>query len=69
MQNLAATYNLCIFRLYGAAEHGKGLIHAMSSFWVKAILRRDVTFDRWFADIQEICSYMIDGGDKECPIP
>lgn len=31
MQNLAATYNLCIFRLYGAAEHGKGLIHAMSS--------------------------------------
>ena len=65
MQNLAANYNLHIFRLYGAAEHGKGLIDAMSSLWVKAILRRDVvTLDMWFAEIQKICYYLINWGDE-----
>ena len=46
MQLLANTYNAVIIRIYGAAGHGKGLIDVMSSFGVKAILRRDiVAFD------------------------
>ena len=42
MQNLANKYNVTIVRIFGAAGHGKGLIDAMSSFGVKAILRRDI---------------------------
>ena len=42
MMNISNKYNVRIIRIYGAAGHGKGLIDAMSSFGVKAILRRDI---------------------------
>ena len=45
--------------LYGAAGHGKGLIDAMSSFGVKAILRRDA----WFANRDELCNHLRMRGD------
>ena len=37
MTNLSNKYNVQIICIYGAASHGKGLIHAMSSFGVKVI--------------------------------
>ena len=59
MQNLANKYNVTIVRIFGAAGHGKGLIDAMSSFGVKAILRRDiVTKDDWFSNTQEIIEHL-----------
>ena len=40
-------------------------IDAISSIWVKTIFRHDVfTLDRWFADGQEIRSYLIDLGNE-----
>ena len=58
-QDLANEFNVRIIRLYGAAGHGKGLIDAMSNFGVKSILRRNiVTHDVWFANSDEICSYL-----------
>ena len=59
MQQLADDYNVKIVRIYGAAGHGKGLIDAMSSFGVKAILRRDIiAVDKWFNYSNEICDYL-----------
>ena len=54
-----------IVRLYGAAGHGKGLIDAMSSFGVNAILRRDIiTADAWFANRDELCNHLRMRGDR-----
>ena len=40
-------------------------IRAISRFWVKTIFPHDVfTLDRWFADGQEICSYLTDQGNE-----
>ena len=59
MQNLANKYNVTIVRIFAAAGYGKGLIDAMSSFGVKAILRRDiVTKDDWFSNTQEIIEHL-----------
>ena len=58
-QNLANKFNTRIIRIYGAAGHAKGLIDAMSSFGVKAILRRDIIAnDVWFQDSTEIVDYL-----------
>ena len=38
MMNLSNKYNVRIIRIYGAAGQGKGLIDAMYSFKIKAIL-------------------------------
>ena len=49
MMNLSNKYNVRIVCIYRAAGHGKRLLDAMSSFGVKAILRRDiVSHDCWF---------------------
>ena len=59
MQSLANTYNVRIVRLFGAAGHGKGLVDAMSSFCVKAILRRDIiSKNDWFSTSQEIVDHL-----------
>ena len=64
MHQLADKYNCTIIRIYGAAGHGKGLIDAMSSFGVKAILRRDIiSLDKWFANSAEIVDYLSLRGD------
>ena len=59
MVSLSNKYNVRIIRIYGAAAHDKGLIDAMSSFGVKAILRRDiVSHDCWFESSNDICEYL-----------
>ena len=64
-QQLADEYNVRIIRLYGAAGHGKGLIDAMSSFGVKALLRRDIiTADAWIANSDERCNHLRMRGDR-----
>ena len=56
MINLSNKYNVRIIRIYGVPGHGKGLIDAMSSFEVKAILRRDiVSHDCSFESSNDIC--------------
>ena len=59
MINLSNKYNVRVIRIYGAAGHGKGLIDALSSFGVKAILRRDiVSHDCWLESNNDICEYL-----------
>ena len=59
MINLSNKYNFRIIRIYGAAGHGKGLIDAVSSFGVKATLRRDiVSHDCWLESNNDICEYL-----------
>ena len=59
MINLSNKYNIRIIRINGAAGHGKGLIDAVSSFGVKAILRRDiVSHDCWLESNNDICEYL-----------
>ena len=58
MMNLSNKYNVRIIRIYGAARHGKRLVDTVSSFGVKAILRRDiVSHDCWFESSNDICEY------------
>ena len=58
-QNLANKYNVRIVRLYGAEEHGKELIDAMSSFGVNSILTKDiVTGDVWYKNSEEMCKHL-----------
>ena len=65
LQHLVDKYNCQIIRVHGAAGHGNGLIDAMSSFGVKAILKRDViAFDQWFQNSKEICDYLAIRGDQ-----
>ena len=59
MMNLFNRYKVPVIRIYGAAGNGKGLIDAMSSFGVQAILRRDiVSHDYWFGSSNSICQYL-----------
>ena len=59
MMNLSNKYNVRITRIYEVAGHGKGLIDAMSSFGVKAILRRGiVSHDCWFESSNNICEFL-----------
>ena len=59
MMNLSNKCNVRIIRIYGAAGNGKGLIDAMSSFGVKAILRQDiVSHGCWFQSSNDICVYL-----------
>ena len=49
IMNCSNKCNVRIFRIYRAAGHGKGLIDAMPSFGVKAILEGDiVSHNFWF---------------------
>ena len=59
MINLSNKYNVRVIHIYRAAGHGKGLIDAVSSFGVKAILRRDiVSHDCWLESNNDICEYL-----------
>ena len=50
-----AEFNLSIIRIYSTAGNGKGMTHAMSSFGVNYILRKDiVTHDVFFNSSCEI---------------
>ena len=64
MQSSVDQFNVVIAKIFGAADHGKGLIGAMSSFGFKSTLRHDiVTFNKWFSDRKEICEYLTFRGD------
>ena len=59
IQELANEKNITIIRIYGAAGHGKGIIDAMSSFGVKAILRQTIIgTDSWFKDSEEMVEFL-----------
>ena len=56
--NFSNKYNVRIIRICGAAGPGKGLIDAMPSFGVKAILKRNITsHDCWVESSNSICEY------------
>ena len=43
-------FNLVILGIFGAADYGKGLIDATSSFGVKSVLDRDIAnLNKWFS--------------------
>ena len=43
-------FNLVILGIFGAADYGKGLIDATSSFDVKSVLDRDIAnLNKWFS--------------------
>ena len=59
LQRLANEFNLRIFRTYGAAGHGKGVIDAMSSVGVKNVLRKDIiTHDVFFNTSEDIQNHL-----------
>lgn len=65
IQELANEKNITIIRIYGAAGHGKGIIDAMSSFGVKAILRQTIIgTDSWFKDSEEMVEFLAE--QKKC---
>ena len=56
---MAEDFNLRIIRTYGAAEYGKGVIDAMSSFGAKNILRHGiVTQNIFFNDSESMTNYL-----------
>ena len=59
MACLAKKYGISIGWFYGTAGHGKGLIHAMSSFGCKSALQHDIlATDTWFNSSAEILTFL-----------
>ena len=64
IQSLADQFNVVIVRILRAADHGKGLIDAMSNFGVDSILRRDtIILDKCFSENKYVCQYLTFRGD------
>ena len=56
---LAMLQQKCIILYYGIQGHGKGLVDAMSFFWVKRPLKHSIlTDDKWFSSPEEMVSYL-----------